>query len=119
MLSNERELVVQLCMPAPFVFGNSANGAVVLSHVMSLLNRYTCEQVFRRMDEYLDRELAPREVAKIRAHLETCAACAREYAFEESVLRGVRAKLRRLAIPGELRERIARRLRETDSERSG
>lgn len=85
---------------------------------MSLLNRYTCEQVFRRMDDYLDRELAPNEVAKVRAHLDTCAACAQEYVFEESVLRTVRAKLRRLAIPGELRQRIARRLGEASAERT-
>ena len=99
-----------------FCLGNPAKGAVVLCQVMPLLDRYTCEQVFRRMDEYLDRELAPREVDKVRAHLETCAACAQEYAFEASVLSAVRAKLRRLAVPGELRQRIARRLLDADSD---
>jgi anti-sigma factor (TIGR02949 family) len=78
--------------------------------IMSPLDRYSCEEVFRRMDEYLDRELAPSERARVRAHLETCAACASEYEFEESVLRTVRAKLRRVSIPPALRERIARRL---------
>ena len=73
-------------------------------------DRYTCEQVFRSIDEYLDRELAPPEVAQVRAHLETCAACAQEFAFEENVLQTVKAKLRRVALPPALRLRIERRL---------
>jgi anti-sigma factor (TIGR02949 family) len=79
---------------------------------MSPLDRYTCEQVFRRIDEYLDRELAPHEVAQVRAHLETCAACTEEYEFEESVLHTLKAKLRRVSIPPSLRQNIARRLHE-------
>ena len=96
--------------PAPSCFGNSSEGTVVLPPIMSPLDRYTCEQVFRRMDDYLDRELAPREVAQVRAHLETCAACTKEFAFEASVLETLKAKLRRVSIPPSLRERIARRL---------
>ena len=64
------------------------------------------------MDDFLDRELESGEVVLVRAHLETCAACASEYAFEESVLVTVREKLRRIAIPRELRDRIALRLAE-------
>ena len=79
---------------------------------MSLLDRYTCEQVFRRMDDYLDRELTPREVAQVHAHLETCAACTKEFDFEASVLRILKAKLRRVSIPRSLRENVARRLYE-------
>jgi anti-sigma factor (TIGR02949 family) len=75
---------------------------------MSPLDRYTCEEVFRRMDEYLDRELAPDEAAHVRMHLETCAACVSEYAFEESVLLAVKSKLRRVDIPPALRARIER-----------
>jgi anti-sigma factor (TIGR02949 family) len=62
------------------------------------------------MDEYLDRELAAHEAALVREHLETCAACASEYTFEENVLLTVKAKLRRVAIPAELRARIERSL---------
>ena len=62
------------------------------------------------MDEYLDRELAAHEAALVREHLETCAACASEYSFEEGVLLTVKAKLRRVAIPPELRARIERSL---------
>jgi len=77
---------------------------------MSPLDRYGCEEVFRRIDEFLDRELAAHEAALVRAHLETCVACASEYAFEENVLLTVKAKLRRVAIPAELRARIERSL---------
>lgn len=62
------------------------------------------------MDEFLDRELAAHEAALVREHLETCAACASEYSFEEHVLLTVKAKLRRVAIPAELRARIERSL---------
>ena len=67
------------------------------------------------MDDYVDRELAPDDVTRVRAHLETCAACAGEYAFEEDVLRTVRAKVRRVAIPADLRARIDRALRTPSS----
>src|SRR5256885_9037534 len=80
---------------------------------MSPLDRYTCEEVFRRMDEYLDRELAHNEQALVRAHLETCAACAAEYGFEDGVLSALKAKLRRVAVPADLRERIAKQDRKS------
>jgi anti-sigma factor (TIGR02949 family) len=83
---------------------------VVLVGIMSPLDRYRCEEVFRRMDEFLDRELAAHEADLVREHLETCAACASEYAFEASVLRTVKAKLRRVEIPEALRARIERSL---------
>jgi anti-sigma factor (TIGR02949 family) len=76
---------------------------------MSPLDRYSCEEVFRRMDDFLDRELAANEIEHVRAHLETCAACASEYRFEDSLLRDIKSKLRRVAMPKELRERLERR----------
>jgi anti-sigma factor (TIGR02949 family) len=78
--------------------------------VTAHLDRYSCEEVFRRMDEYLDRELAPPEVERVRAHLETCLACAGEYRFEDTLLRDVRSKLRRVVMPADLRARIEREL---------
>jgi anti-sigma factor (TIGR02949 family) len=80
---------------------------------MSPLDRYTCEEVFRRMDDFLDRELAPHEEAHVRVHLETCAECAQEYAFEDGILFAVKQKLRRVAVPPELRDRIERTLAST------
>lgn len=77
---------------------------------MTHLSRYTCEQVFRRMDEYLDRELRAVEAELVRQHLETCAACAHEFAFESSVLEELRTKLRRVDLPATLRDSIAGKL---------
>ena len=73
-------------------------------------DRFTCEEAFARLDDYLDRELEQEEIRLVREHLETCAACASEYKFEAGVLDGVREKLRHLAIPDGLMARITARL---------
>jgi anti-sigma factor (TIGR02949 family) len=73
---------------------------------MRHLNRYTCEEAFRRLDDYLDRELTSDETVLVREHLEICAGCAREFTFEASVLRGVRDKLRQIDLPESLQARI-------------
>ena len=70
------------------------------------LNRYTCEEAFRRLDDYLDRELTSEETVMVWEHLEICAGCAREFNFEASVLRGVRDKLRQIDVPASLQVRI-------------
>ena len=72
----------------------------------SHLNRYTCEEAFRRLDDYLDRELTPEETVLVQQHLEICAGCAREFNFEASVLRGVRDKLQQIDVPPSLQSRI-------------
>ena len=73
---------------------------------MTPLNRYTCEEAFRRLDDYLDRELSSEETVLVREHLEICAGCAREFNFEASVLKGVREKLRQIDVPESLQLRI-------------
>jgi anti-sigma factor (TIGR02949 family) len=70
------------------------------------LDRYTCEEAFRRLDDFLDRELSAEETTLVREHLEVCAGCAREFAYEASVLRGVRDKLRDIDIPPDLQARV-------------
>ncbi len=75
------------------------------------LNRTTCEEAFRRLDDFLDRRLAQTEMHLIEEHLEICAACAREFTFEASVLTGVRQKLRQLSMPPDLPARIAAKIR--------
>jgi anti-sigma factor (TIGR02949 family) len=75
------------------------------------LNRTTCEEAFRRLDDFLDRRLAHAEMHLIEEHLEICAACAREFTFEASVLTGVRQKLRQLSVPPDLMARIAAQIR--------
>jgi anti-sigma factor (TIGR02949 family) len=81
---------------------------------MRPIDRLSCEEVFRRLDDYVDRELAEDEVRLVREHLETCAVCAAEYTFETSVLRNVRKKLGRVQAPPDLMAKIARRIAEAE-----
>lgn len=74
--------------------------------------RLTCEEVFDRLDDFLDRELSPAEQRLVQEHLEMCAACASEHRFESRVLDDVRVKLQRIAIPATLQESLLKRLRE-------
>jgi mycothiol system anti-sigma-R factor len=78
---------------------------------MTRIDRLTCEETFRRLDDYLDRELSADEMVLVEQHLRTCAACAGEYAFEAGVLRTIRSKLHRLHAPPALRDRISRLIR--------
>lgn len=73
---------------------------------MRPIDRYHCEETFRRFDDYLDRELTPEEQRLIEEHLEHCERCTRELRFEAHVLREVRAKVSRVAAPVGLLERI-------------
>jgi anti-sigma factor (TIGR02949 family) len=70
------------------------------------LNRHTCEEAFRRLDDYLDRRLSAEDMRQIEEHLLICDACTREFAFEQSVLEGVKHKLRHLSAPTDLLSRI-------------
>jgi anti-sigma factor (TIGR02949 family) len=74
---------------------------------MSQMDRYTCHEAFRRLDDYLDRELPAEQMEGVREHLETCAICASEFEFEQTVMDDVRGKLRRIRVPGDLVSRIA------------
>ncbi len=74
---------------------------------MSAVDRYTCEEVFRRLNDYLDRELSAAEMALVKEHLDTCAQCASEHAFEASVLRDLKDKLRRIDAPQSLLDKVA------------
>ena len=51
---------------------------------------FNCAETYQRLQDYLDRELTPEEIAAVEAHLALCGMCAEEYRFEESVLRHVR-----------------------------
>ena len=66
---------------------------------MGTLDRYTCEQVFRRLDDYLDRELDAEEIERVEQHLATCEECASEYEFESAVLARMKEKMRRIQAP--------------------
>jgi anti-sigma factor (TIGR02949 family) len=77
---------------------------------MNELNRKTCEEAFRRLDDFLDRRLGPDETRLVEEHLQVCEACTREFAFEASVLQGVRERLHHLAAPPDLLARIRSQL---------
>lgn len=84
---------------------------------MTAVDRYTCEEVFRRLNDYLDRELSAAEMALVREHLETCAQCASEHAFEDSVLRELKSKLRRIDLPQSLVDKVAAILSDSQRDR--
>lgn len=73
-------------------------------------SRFTCEQVFARLDDYVDRELSSEEMRLVQEHLEICAACAGEHRFESTVIHEVRDRLRRIELPAGLMARISERL---------
>lgn len=73
---------------------------------MSAVDRYTCEEVVRRLSDYLDRELSAVEMAMVKQHLDTCAECAAEHAFEERVLQELKQKLRRIDLPQSLVDKV-------------
>jgi anti-sigma factor (TIGR02949 family) len=81
---------------------------------MDRLDRYTCEEALRRLEDFLDRELTPEEMHRVQAHLDTCGACTGQFQFEREILNGLRDKIRPISLPPELRARIARSL---DAER--
>jgi anti-sigma factor (TIGR02949 family) len=71
----------------------------------------SCAETFRRLDDYLDRELTAADLREVEAHLEVCAVCAAEFTLERTVLEDIRAKVRRVRAPEGLLARISARLR--------
>jgi anti-sigma factor (TIGR02949 family) len=69
-----------------------------------------CEAILRRLDDYIDRELSADDVLMIERHLEECFDCVSQYRFEIRLIHDIRARLRRLALPGDLMTRIKLRL---------
>jgi anti-sigma factor (TIGR02949 family) len=80
-------------------------------------DRMTCEEAFRRLDDFLDRELNAEEMRLVQEHLAICNQCAREFDFEVSVIEGVRQKLARITAPPNLLDRIAGAIRDDRAER--
>jgi anti-sigma factor (TIGR02949 family) len=74
------------------------------------IDTLTCREAIARLDDYVDRELSEAEMGRVREHLETCEACAGHFRAEEQLLHQVREKVRRIAVPAGLLERIQARL---------
>ncbi|PQV63032.1 anti-sigma factor, TIGR02949 family [Abditibacterium utsteinense] len=71
-----------------------------------LLGFLSCKEAIARLDDYIDRELSPREMILVARHLKICAHCAREFAFEAELVAGLRAKIQRIEAPPELLQKI-------------
>jgi anti-sigma factor (TIGR02949 family) len=63
------------------------------------MNQISCLEVLSRLDDFLDGNLSPGEVALIVGHFDDCFECASEYRFEAMVLAGLKARLRRIEAP--------------------
>jgi anti-sigma factor (TIGR02949 family) len=75
------------------------------------LDRYTCLETVRRLDDYLDRELSATETVEVERHLEVCDRCLKRFQFEGAVLDELRIKLRRVPVPETLEDRLRKLLR--------
>lgn len=82
-----------------------------------MAKRLSCEEAFRRLDDYLDRELLPDEMAEVREHLQTCAHCAHGFAYESGTIKAIRAKIQRIEAPCDLLERVQAALDDVCRER--
>lgn len=78
---------------------------------MTHRDRFDCEELFRRLEDYVDRELTKDEIVLVEQHLAECEGCAMEYQFEKSFVREVRKKLRHIETSSDLLNRISRALR--------
>jgi anti-sigma factor (TIGR02949 family) len=76
------------------------------------LDRYTCLETVRRLDDYLDRELSAVERHEVERHLETCDRCLHRFRFEAAVVEELRTKIRRVSVPETLASRLKSVLRE-------
>jgi anti-sigma factor (TIGR02949 family) len=81
---------------------------------MNRADRYTCEQAFLRLDDYIDREISPAERQLVEAHLAVCEVCLKEFEFQAKLIETLRQKMRRIAVPEDLMARISRLLEEPE-----
>jgi len=83
---------------------------------MNQIDRYTCEQVFQRLDNYIDRELSDDEMKLVQEHIEICAWCAKTYSFEVKVLNSMRDRLQKFRVPSDLLSKVSLALDAAESE---
>ncbi len=65
-----------------------------------------CEEIIRRLETYLDRELTDKEVREVKWHLADCPDCEDHFRFEEKFRRLVRVHGSKDRAPTSLRERL-------------
>lgn len=84
---------------------------------MDSLDFYSCAQVVRLLDDFVDRELDPREIEQVERHLLACEKCAHEVRLEEGTLRSIRSTMRRIQLPPGVEARVWRALAREQRER--
>lgn len=73
---------------------------------MDNTRQLTCLETFRRLNDYVDKELTPEEMELVQEHLVHCLHCSQEFQFEQNVLDCIREKIRRMAIPARLFDKM-------------
>ena len=66
----------------------------------------TCEETQAYLQEFMDASLAPDKEGVLRAHLESCPACAGELQIQRDVRRRVAAEVPRREAPADLKRRV-------------
>src|SRR5436309_1972009 len=79
----------------------------------------TCKEALTRMNDYLDRNLAPHEMQIVKRHVKMCHACALKFASEAKILEETRAKMERIVPQDETITRLSGILAEADRLSSG
>jgi len=69
-------------------------------------DRYTCEQAFAFVYQYLDKVLVGEELRLVQEHLAICEGCTHHFKFEGDLLEKIREKARANQAPASLRKRI-------------
>lgn len=73
-------------------------------------HRISCSETLLRLDDFVDRELSPDDLELVEEHLLECVKCAEKFRFETSLVRSLRDRLARIAVPETLLHRIRERL---------
>lgn len=73
-------------------------------------NGTDCSEALLRVYEFLDGELGPDEYAKIRAHLDECHECLRQYDLDTTLKTLIKRSCRREPAPEALRTTIMARI---------
>jgi anti-sigma factor (TIGR02949 family) len=71
---------------------------------------FDCSRARMQLYEYLDGEMAPDDIGKIREHLAHCGPCLREYDLDQTLKALIRRSCSREAAPVELRTQILARI---------
>ncbi len=82
-----------------------------------LLGILSCKETLLRLDDYIDRELSPRETQLVARHLKICHQCAQRFAFETDLVEGLRLRLERIEAPADLLAKIRVSLDEAEKKR--